>query len=114
MKAIYSIVGMQHRGAEDLVRSLQKGERIDLIREPGNPYDPRAVQVWARGIHVGFVSKKSAGNLPEVLDARGGKGHGILAVTAERWPHVEFDPDRSDEPEAGSASAPIITEGRDV
>src|SRR5579872_505424 len=60
MKAIYTLVGMQHRDAESLVKSLPAGEALLLIREPTNAIDPHAVQVWARGVAVGYVGRGKA------------------------------------------------------
>lgn len=67
----YAIVGMKHRGAEALVASLPPDEPITLVREPGNKYDPNAVQVWARGKHVGYVPKAQNAVLARFIDATG-------------------------------------------
>ena len=62
-KAIYSIVGMKHRDAEQFVASLPVGEPLRLVREPTNEVDPNAVQVWARERHVGFIKAAQARTL---------------------------------------------------
>ncbi len=67
----YAIVGMKHRGAEALVASLPPDEPLTLVREPGNRSDPNAVQVWARGKHVGYVPKTQNAVLARFIDANG-------------------------------------------
>ena len=64
----YAIVGMKHRGAEALVASLPPDEPLLLIREPDNKFDPNAVQVWARGRHVGYVPKTQNAVLAKFID----------------------------------------------
>ncbi len=72
-KGIYPIIGMRHRGpeAEQIVRSLAMDEAIVLERDPGNRFDPNAVEVIARGEHVGFVPKALAVLLAKDMDAAG-------------------------------------------
>lgn len=68
---LYAIVGMRHRGTEELVASLPADEPITLVREPGNRFDPNAVQVWARGRHVGYVPKTQNAVLARFIDING-------------------------------------------
>ncbi len=67
----YAIVGMKHRGTEELVASLPPDEPLTLVREPANKYDRNAVQVWARGKHVGYVPKEQNAALARLIDAKG-------------------------------------------
>ncbi len=67
----YALVGMRHRNAEALVASLLPDEPLTLVREPGNKFDPNAVQVWARGTHVGYVPKSQNAVLARFIDANG-------------------------------------------
>ena len=60
MKGIYTLVGMKHWSAEAIVRGLPNGEPLLLVREPSNPADPHAIQVWARGAAVGYVGRGRA------------------------------------------------------
>jgi hypothetical protein len=66
----YAIVGMKHRGAEGFVCTLPETEPLDLVREPANRFDRFAVQVHARGRHVGFVAANQNQALAEFMDAR--------------------------------------------
>lgn len=67
----YALVGMKHRGTEALVASLPPDEPLTLVREPGNRFDPNAVQVWARGKHVGYIPKTQNAVLARFIDATG-------------------------------------------
>jgi len=40
-------------------KDLWQGHAV-LLPEPTNPHDPRAVQVWAEGKHVGFLPAEKA------------------------------------------------------
>lgn len=67
----YSIVGIEHRKAEDLVKKLQPGMPAVLVREPNNPFDPLAVAVWVDGKHVGYIPKKQNQALAQFIDQQG-------------------------------------------
>lgn len=101
----YALVGMRHVGAwaEALVAELPEGEHLELVREPTNRHDANAVQVWARGRHVGYLAAKQVRPLALAMDERQRKfplaGHlpsrtaGKLHIEhkggGRRWPLVE-------------------------
>ena len=92
-KAVYMLVGSKHRGAdiENLVKSLPRGEPVSLRREHGNRYDPLAVQVWARGIHVGYIPARVNATLARRLDGMGEGAEipGVYNPSSARW--IEID-----------------------
>lgn len=67
----YAIVGTKHRGerAITLLASLLDGEPVVLIRDPGNPFDRKAVGIWAKGELIGFVPAAQNANLAERMDS---------------------------------------------
>lgn len=67
----YSIVGTQHRKSDDFLRAQPVGTPAVLVREPDNPYDKNAVQVWVAGKFVGFVPKATNKALAARIDASG-------------------------------------------
>lgn len=69
MRTIYAIVGMKHKGSDAaaLVAALKPGDDILLILEPTNQYDPRAIQVWVHGQHVGYVASRMNKVLTEYI-----------------------------------------------
>lgn len=70
MKALVALVGTKFRGEEmmALLASLPQGEPLVLVREPGNKFDSNAVQVWARGHHVGYVKSSQNKALALAMD----------------------------------------------
>lgn len=70
MKSIVALVGTKYRGASmvHLLASLPNGEPLILRREPDNEYDPYAVQVWARGQHIGFIPSSQNKPIAKALD----------------------------------------------
>jgi hypothetical protein len=68
----YSIVATNHCGpeAEALIKELKPGEEITLVREPDNRFDKNAVQVWARGIRVGYLPKATNQKIAMAMDQK--------------------------------------------
>jgi len=97
MKALVALVGMKHRGTEKLIASLPQGEPLTLVREPTNRYDPNAVQVFARGEHVGYVKGSQNRSIAARMDrARADSGEAVswpakLAIDGGKWPMVEIE-----------------------
>lgn len=99
MKTIVSLVGMKYRGTEELVASLPADEPLTIVRDPRNKFDPKAIQVWARGVHLGFLKAGPEHNAPiaAMMDRRRLKEmHAQLAITPDRWPMVEIDQPEED------------------
>lgn len=89
MKSIYLIVGMKWRKTEHIVKKLDVGDPISLVRD-GVLVD--RVQVWAIGMCVGYIKAADVGVLTKSMDARGiSQIEGRYAVTADRWPSVEVE-----------------------
>lgn len=71
MKTLSALVGTKFRG-EDMVRllaTLPNGEPLILKREPTNQFDRNAVQVWARGFHIGYVKGSQNKDVAMAMDA---------------------------------------------
>lgn len=69
MSKRYSIVGTQFTGTpESVIQGLRDGEQLDLVREPENPYDGRAIAVFAGSQKIGYIAKKQ-NDLAERIDA---------------------------------------------
>jgi hypothetical protein len=109
-KSLVALVGMKHRKTEALVASLPKGEPLVLIREPTNQYDPFAVQVWARDVHLGFVKGTQVKSIALAMDRAGITAQpGTLQTDGGRWPMVEYDdgPPDAAAPAGGSGGADL-------
>lgn len=70
MKTLVALVGTRFRGLEmvALLASLPQGEALTLVREPDNTYDRNAIQVWARGQHIGYVKGTQNRSLAMSMD----------------------------------------------
>ena len=93
LKTLYSIVGMQHRpGARDVIARLRVGAELKLIREPTNHYDFNAVQVWADGVHVGYIKASENAPVAREMDQRNAVDMDArFVVDGSRWPQAEVD-----------------------
>jgi hypothetical protein len=49
--------GVRHRNAEasDRITAMPAGYRLGLELDPANPYNPHAIKIVDRGMHLGFV-----------------------------------------------------------
>lgn len=108
MKTLVALVGTRFRGeaALRLLAELPKGEPLILLREPDNPHDPNAVQVWARGTHIGYLKGTQCRPVARAMDAaarvdsveQGDPGvrrwvemPGVLSVDGGKIPMVEIE-----------------------
>lgn len=51
------LAGFRYHEAASLWGELRVGDALALVREPGNPHDPRAVRVEWRGRMLGYVPR---------------------------------------------------------
>lgn len=93
MKTLLSLVGSKYRGPEvvALMKRLPQGEPLTLIREPTNEYDRHAIQVWARGVHIGFIAAAENRPFASKMDEAGTNMSGTLRYDGSRRPAVEID-----------------------
>ena len=86
----YSIVGMQFRGTEAVVKATEIGAAVKLVREPTNAYDTNAIQVWIDDKLVGYIPKKENHALAASMDKDGKDITGKFARKNDGWPAVEI------------------------
>jgi hypothetical protein len=92
MKSLFTMVGMQYRHSKEIVAAMKAGTPLTLKRDPFNPADPNAVEVWYGDRHIAFIKGTQVRALALKMDAAGQKSiPGIFAVSADRWPQVEVD-----------------------
>lgn len=51
------LAGFQFHAGEALWQRLRVGDALELIREPDNPHDARAVRVEWRGVQLGYLPR---------------------------------------------------------
>lgn len=62
------LAGFRHYGGGDVLRSLKPGDRLELVREPVNPYDANAVRVEWRGVKLGYVPSRDNAAVARQMD----------------------------------------------
>jgi HIRAN domain-containing protein len=62
------LAGFRYHAAMDVWDELQIGERLELAREPDNPYDANAVSVSWHGRKLGYVPRRENATLAWALD----------------------------------------------
>ena len=62
------IVGVTFDNRQALVRNLVGGDRLELVREPGNPCDCNAVAVMDGNDHLGYIGRELAYGLAREMD----------------------------------------------
>lgn len=63
------LAGFNYYAAPELFAQMQPGDRLDLVREPDNPHDPRAVRVEWRGHKLGYVPRRDNAEVARLMDA---------------------------------------------
>jgi len=63
------VVGVSFEGRQDVVGGLVPGQRLELVREPGNPFDANAVAVRYGALALGFMRREIAKRIAPNIDA---------------------------------------------
>lgn len=62
------IAGFQFHEGESIWNHLGTGDTLDLVREPDNPHDKRAVAVHWRGCKLGYIPGRDNCAAAQLLD----------------------------------------------
>lgn len=62
------VAGYRYHDARKVWKDLHIGDRLDLVREPGNPFDPNAVRVDWQGYRLGYVPRLDNEGVSRQLD----------------------------------------------
>lgn len=87
------LAGSQFHDLEALRPRLRVGDPLNLVREPENPHDPRAVRVEWQGHKLGYVPRKENRSVAAALD-RGDVLRARIARLREDpdpWRRLEFE-----------------------
>ncbi len=87
------LAGFQHYAGRALFPLLRVGDRLDLIREPSNPFDPRAVRLEWRGVQIGYAPRLDNVDLARLLDRGEALEARILHLEVSRnpWRRILFE-----------------------
>lgn len=87
------LAGFRYHQGETLWPRLRPGQRLDLIREPDNPFDPCAVRVEWRGRKLGYLPRAGNRAIARLLD----RGELLevrikaLRLGPDAWERVELE-----------------------
>ena len=87
------LAGFRHYDGAESWRQLAVGDRLELVREPDNPYDANAVRVEWRGRRLGYVPRRDNAAVARQLD-RGAALDARVATLREnrnRSVRIEFE-----------------------
>ena len=87
------LAGFRHHDAVETWRQMTVGDRLQLVREADNPYDPNAVRVEWRGMKLGYVPQRDNAAVARQMD-RGAALEARVALLREnrnRSVRVEFE-----------------------
>jgi hypothetical protein len=62
------LAGFRHYAAPETWRGMAVGERLQLVREPDNPYDANAVRVEWQGVMLGYVPRRDNAAVARQMD----------------------------------------------
>ncbi|MDR3395665.1 MAG: HIRAN domain-containing protein [Parasulfuritortus sp.] len=62
------LAGFQYHAGRALFPLMQVGDYLQLVREPDNPYDPKAVRVEWRGVMIGYAPRADNVDLARIMD----------------------------------------------
>lgn len=87
------LAGFRHYDGAQFWREMKAGDRLELVREPQNPYDAGAIRVEWRGHQLGYVPQRDNAAVARQLD-RGTPLEARIATLKEnrnRSVRIEFE-----------------------
>jgi len=88
------LAGFRHYGGGEMWPDMKVGDRLELVREPDNPYDANAIRVDWRGRKLGYVPRRDNFAVARQMD-RGGAALearvAALRVYRNRGVRIEFE-----------------------
>jgi len=87
------LAGFQYHAGAALWEKLRVGDRLDLIREPHNPHDARAIRVEWQGVKLGYLPRAQNEAVAAAMD-RGERVEGrigALTTHPNPWRRVRIE-----------------------
>jgi len=93
LNALSPLAGFRHTNAAGFWRDMKVGDRLDLVREPENPYDAGAIRVEWRGRKLGYVPRRENPAVARQLDRGAPLEARIISLreNRNRSVHIEFE-----------------------
>jgi hypothetical protein len=64
---LFPVAGFRFHDGPALLERIRPGMALELVPEPENPHDPRAIRVEVYGHHIGYVPRSDNGPLGRLL-----------------------------------------------
>jgi len=86
-KTIHSffVAGVRFHQANEVIHELKQGEKLKLVPEPENKFDPNAVKIMKDETMLGYVPKKYSSETSAMLEI----GKPIFCILTEINPKAE-------------------------
>ncbi len=68
MLADASIAGVQYYDGDNVWRRMKKGNTLQLVREPKNPYDYDAIEVYMGRYKLGYIPRTLNNAMAQLMD----------------------------------------------
>ena len=85
------LAGFRYGEAAAVMPVLQRGDALELVREPDNPHDANAVRVEWRGRKLGYVPRRENAALAWGLARGMALRARISALSAQRARRIELE-----------------------
>ncbi|HUF19296.1 MAG TPA: HIRAN domain-containing protein [Burkholderiales bacterium] len=87
------LAGFQFHEGKRLWAQLNIGDTLEMVREPDNPHDPRAVRIDWRGYKLGYLPRRENQAVARQLDFGNRLQARITRLTRHRdpWKRIEFE-----------------------
>jgi hypothetical protein len=85
------LAGFRYHEAAAVFSELRVGDALDLVREPDNGFDSRAVRVEWRGRKLGYVPRTANSALARAMDRGTPLSARISRLTAHRNPRLRIE-----------------------
>jgi len=87
------LAGFQYYGGKQVWTEMHEGDVLELVREPQNSHDPRAVRVEWQGIKLGYVPRRDNEAVARLMD-RGTRLEARisrLSTSRNPWQRILFE-----------------------
>lgn len=87
------LAGFQYYGGKQVWTEMHEGDVLELVREPQNAYDSRAVRVEWHGIKLGYVPRRDNEAVARLLDRGNRLEARISRLSPSRnpWQRILFE-----------------------
>lgn len=87
------LAGFQYHAGKKLWEEMKAGDALELVREPDNPYDAKAVRVDWRGQKLGYVPRRENVDIARLMDGGVKLEARISRLLESRdpWQRVRFE-----------------------